>query len=488
LSQDGRDTRLSVGDLRLVAATILQRAGAITAGVDSIRRMGIRYLRMKPDRGLVLSFGALTPGSQTGFQLLTIMVGEDEVEGTRLRFGWREVETAGLVSPSPNIVHAPGLSLSVQVFPADAKLPALAASCDTSPNSPIFSSIEAAAKVQLNDAKWSLASLGVEPLRYKMGNRCVLAYNLRGADERSLVIIGKLYADPARARLVHENLSDLHSRFDADVAIVPRPLGIVDSLGLTYTEAIVPSRQASSGSPTPQLQPSQIGSPWRPRVERASTGALTFRPPSAAIRLAGVSLARLHGIRPGTDAQGTLAGTAEADQVRKRVERLVSWQPAEASTMSRLGEQLAARLDRSVPDRHVTAHGSYKRTQVIPDGDRVYVIDFDSMCIADPALDVGCFLAYLRPREMYYQRERYADWFEAAAAQFVQGYREAVLSDDSRSSAADGILERARLFEASRLFKIATRRINRLNSPRPAELRSICNQIADCLNSPGRWL
>jgi hypothetical protein len=414
------------------------------------------------------------------------MVGEEALEGTHLRFGWREVQTAAVETPSSRIVQAPGLSLAVQVFPADAKLPALTACCDTSPNSPIFSSIETAARVQLGEANWTLASVGVEPLRYKMGSRCVLAYNLRGADQRSLVIIGKLYADRAQARLVHEKLQRIHSQFDPEAGIVPRPLGIVDSLGLTYTEAIA-SREASTGSLTPRLPPNQISSPWRPRVQRAPSGDLTLHPPSGLIGLAGVSLARLHGISLGIDSDGTPAGSAEAEQLRKRVKRLVSWQPAQASTISRLGTVLAARLDTSAPDRCVMAHGSYKRTQVIPEGERAYVIDFDSMCLADPALDVGSFLAYLRPGGMYYERGGHRDWFEAAGAQFVRGYRETVPSSDCGGSAVDGILERARLFEASRLFKIATRRINRLNSPRPAELTSICNEIADCLDRPGRW-
>src|SRR6202011_2672970 len=186
--------------------------GSLTAGFDSTRRMGIRYLRLKPGRGLVVSFGALAPGPQSGIQLLTMMVGEEALEGTHLRFGWREVQTAAVETPSSRIVQAPGLSLAVQVFPADAKLPALTACCDTSPDSSLFSSIETAARVQLGEASWTLASVGVEPLRYKMGNRCVLAYNLRGADQRSLVIIGKLYADRARARLVHEKVQRIHSQ------------------------------------------------------------------------------------------------------------------------------------------------------------------------------------------------------------------------------------------------------------------------------------
>ncbi len=475
-----------MGDLRAVAATILERAGHITAGADSIPRMRIHYLRMKPGRGLVASFGALTPWPQSGVQLLTMMIGEDALEGTYLRFGWTDVRTTPLETPSSRIVYAPRLSLSVQVFPVDAKLPALGASFDTSPDGPIFSSLERAARVQLREANWTLGSVEVEPLRYKIGNRCVLAYRLRGTDHRTLVIIGKLYADRARARLVHENLQRLYSQLDSGAGVVPQPLGVVDLLGLTYTEAIAPG-EARTDSVVPQQQPDQPSSPWRPRVESVPTGGFAVHSPSRAVGLAGVSLARLHGMRLGVESEGILPRPDEVEQLRKRVQRLIPWQPVQAGTVSRLGDALAARLEASAPDRYVMAHGSYKRTQVIADAERAYVIDFDSMCRADPALDVGCFLAYLRPVGLYYQRGGYREWFQVAATQFVQGYRETVRSCAWGASSVDSTLERARLFEASRLFKIATRRINRLNSPRPTELMSICNEIADCLSNPGRW-
>ena len=486
MSQIDRVGRLCVGDLRAVAATILERAGLITTGFDSIPRMGIQYLRMKPGRGLVVSFGALAPWPQSGVQLLTMMIGEDALEGTYARFGWTDVRTTPLETPSSRIVQAPRLSLSVQVFPVDAKLPALGACFDTSPDGPIFSSLEAAARVQLGEPKWTLGSVGVEPLRYKIGNRCVLAYRLRGTDHRTLAIIGKLYADRAQARFVHENLQRLYCQLDSGAGVVPRPLGVVDLLGLTYTEAIAPG-EARTDSVVRKQQLDQPSSPCRPRIESVPTGGFAVHAPSRAVELAGVSLGRLHAIQLGVESESILPGPEEVEQLHKRVGRLVIWQPAQAGTISRLGDVLAARLEASAPDRYVMAHGSYKRTQVIADAERAYMIDFDSMCRADPALDVGSFLAYLRPVGLYYQRGGYREWFEVAAAQFVQGYRETVLSRDWGASSVDSTLERARLFEASRLFKIATRRINRLNSPRPTELMSICDEIADCLRNPGRW-
>jgi hypothetical protein len=49
----------------------------------------------------------------------------------------------------------------------------------------------------------------------------------------------------------------------------------------------------------------------------------------------------------------------------------------------------------------------------------------------------------------------------------------------------DGILERTRLYDAAILFKVATRRIDRLNSPRPHDLSAMLGAIAACLADVG---
>jgi aminoglycoside phosphotransferase (APT) family kinase protein len=121
-----------------------------------------------------------------------------------------------------------------------------------------------------------------------------------------------------------------------------------------------------------------------------------------------------------------------------------------------------------------------------PHDDTVAVVDFDACCIADPALDVGYFLAYLRPSGLWYQRPGLRTWFEIAAEEFTSSYTRASSSLGISTAEIDGILQRAQIYAAALLFKIATRRVNRLNSPRPAELASMLNEIAACLAYSGR--
>ncbi|MDQ6662181.1 MAG: hypothetical protein M3Z24_14600, partial [Chloroflexota bacterium] len=99
----------------------------------------------------------------------------------------------------------------------------------------------------------------------------------------------------------------------------------------------------------------------------------------------------------------------------------------------------------------------------------------------DPALDVGYFLAYLRPSGLWYSRSGMREWFEQSANVFTNAYRQAMLEYGVSPSSVAGILERSRLYEAALLFKIATRRVNRLNSPRPKELAAMLHEVAACL-------
>ena len=108
-------------------------------------------------------------------------------------------------------------------------------------------------------------------------------------------------------------------------------------------------------------------------------------------------------------------------------------------------------------------------------------MDLDGLCLADPALDVGYLLAYLRPNGLWYGRAGMRRWFEGAAAKFVGAYRLAMCQRGINETTIGGILERARWYGAATLFRIAARRVHRLNSPRPAELAAMLTEIEACM-------
>jgi hypothetical protein len=117
---------------------------------------------------------------------------------------------------------------------------------------------------------------------------------------------------------------------------------------------------------------------------------------------------------------------------------------------------------------------------------RVFVVDFDSFCLANPALDVGYFLAYLRPSGLWHRRPSMRLWFDGSKARFVEAYRTALLERSVDEGTTEGMLQPACIYEAATLFKIATRRAHRLNASRPGELSAMLAEIEACLSDYAR--
>ena len=107
----------------------------------------------------------------------------------------------------------------------------------------------------------------------------------------------------------------------------------------------------------------------------------------------------------------------------------------------------------------------------------VFLVDFDQFCLADPALDVGYFLAYLRPAGLWYRRAGRRAWFEAAAEAFLSTYLRRLAERGESAETCAGIAGRAPVFEAALLLKIAARRVNRLHSPRAGEVAAVLDEV-----------
>jgi hypothetical protein len=437
--------RLSVRDLGRVAAAVGARVG-----LPVPERASILALRLKPGRDLTVCFGA-RGAARPNRPLFALRVGADRMDGPWLRFCRRQVEAARVDSPAPGIAVAPELGLCLHAFPHDPGLPRLAACFEARPGGAVATSLESAARALLGTDAWTLREATVEPLRYKVASRCVLLYRARASDGGPVELVGKLYAQPDRALGLQRALAELHRRLGR-CAPIPRPLGADARLGLAWNEAIARTRR--SAGPI-----SEENVAW-----------------------AGAALARLHaaGVVPGL---GVWSGGDEAQALLGRATRLAHWQPGLAAAVGRSAERLARRLEAARPPETVVCHGAYKISQLILGPERSAIVDFDGVCLADPALDLGCFLAYLRPAG-WWRRPSQRSWFVAAAAGFSHAYRGAALSAGRDPAEVEGAFERARLFEAARLFKIATRPINRLNSPRPVELAQLCREIEGCLEEP----
>jgi hypothetical protein len=158
----------------------------------------------------------------------------------------------------------------------------------------------------------------------------------------------------------------------------------------------------------------------------------------------------------------------------ERTALLGSTVPELGERLLRLGDDLSRALRSEAPAVLRPVHGAMKPAHFFFSGGRAFLIDCDSTRMADPAVDLGGFLAYLRPGGVWYGRKDSRAWFEAASECFLSGYRQSMARQGVPDAEIDGCFRRSRLYEASRLFKIAARRPNRLNSPRIGELEAVC--------------
>ncbi len=505
------NTNLSILDLPHIVTLLYQRAHRpLLPGAQKPVGLFVRYLRRKPARGLAVIYMVDELGqankahSNDPNRSVSLTLDEQALDGACIRFTEAQAREAPLEIQETGVLRANDIGLSVQAFPADGSLPALAASCDTTPHSPLFEALQSAARVQLGDDTWQLISASAVPVRYKPANRCVIRYHLalehgkdEGATLRNLTVFGKVYADPEQARSVQalqQRLYDeqvIASRGTGEAKsgeespmiarsgnspLLPRPLGIIESLGLTFNAAVQPSKYNER-----MLTGTRA---LRPQLERGKGGEITEPViPVEELWLTGIALARLHtsAVRPDESAPRT--GAKEAKRARERASLIASHNPAQADEVRNLAEQLATRLETLQPDVYRPAHGGFKASQLLFHSHKVFVVDFDGFCLADSALDVGYFLAYLRPSGLWYQRPGMMPWFKAAAEVFTTTYRQAMLELGVTQAAIDDILQRSKLYEAALLFKIATRRVNRLNSPRPKELAAMLEEVSACLSS-----
>ncbi len=502
---------LTVADLPWIIATVLDREGvAVLPGYDGAVKMSMRHLRRKPGKGLLAVYNVRLkrrgrvrspaadarprPAPLTSVkgwawcsnQLLTVTLGEPALDGNRIRFDPWAVEHAPVEHQAPGVLTSGDLALTIQVFPSASGWPALAGCFDTQDTGPLFSALEKAARTQLADGAWQLTAARAEVLRYKPGVRCLVLYELalrhHHHGTRRLVICGKAYADRAQVSAVTKVLEDLYVEsqrmMDRTVAghtirtpLVPKPLGLVDELGLQLSEMV------EAGA-----------DPWSPRVERGPDGApVKTEPPAEALRSAAVAMARLHTSRTSAFAEPPRTAAADIKQVRDRAARIAEANPSEAGRVLAMAQRLSCRLEAAEPDSVLPGHGSFKPTQLLVRDRDALVVDLDAFALADPAADVGCFMAYLRPSSLWYRRSGLRLWFDRAAHDFVHGYRRAMVDLGVAPSHLDGILERTRAYEGAKLFRIAVRHVTRQNSPRPQELAAICSDIGECLDNPSRW-
>ncbi len=274
-------------------------------------------------------------------------------------------------------VPASGGDVVVRPFPADPGLPTLSRAVD-----PQFMRAVLGRVVPGTGGERAIGRCAVDVVHHPRQGPCVLRYRLSpgagGAGElRHPVLFGKVYADPGAAGEVASALRLLRRTLRGGHVVVPEPLAVVDSLHLGLAAAIP-------------------GTPLLPGLLTADGDGSAL---PDALRGAAELAAALHA----GDAAGSRLPVRDLDGERADTEHdLARIEPVWPEVAAQLRRGVASALELAEGGRArgwlapVLAHGDLTPSQVLlGEPGRIGLVDVDTVCLAEPALDLGRFLAYL---------------------------------------------------------------------------------------------
>ena len=278
-------------------------------------------------------------------------------------------------------LELPGLGLSLVPEPPESELAAMPLLTDAEASRAM---LEAGIRA-CTYPDMQIASCRPEVLSYKPGSRCTLRYHLTYPAEQAARgwpdnVIAKTYRKDSKGRNAYEGMLALWQTHLAEGKVVrmAEPLAYIPEHKVMVQgpiagdESLEDMLKAALTDDTPdsyaQLSMYMI---------RAAAGLAAFHQ-SGVVHGAAVTLderwAELH------DLQARL-GTAV---------------PELSGALAPLLAALEARSAATPADAAVPTHGTFNPEQVLIDGPHVGFIDFDDFSMAEPALDVGLFIAAIK--------------------------------------------------------------------------------------------
>ena len=252
---------------------------------------------------------------------------------------------------------------------ADAGLPTVAEALDAE---------RAAAQLKrhlprLSGTEGVLKLKAIRVIQHKPGKRCVIEYDVRqkvgGVKGDKLTLIGKIRARRSgnegfrQLEMIWNAGFDAHS---ADGIAVPEPLGVISEFKM-WCQRKVPGE--------------------------VSIRLLTGPEDVGLARRIAEAIHKLHRANLPTERVHTM--TDELRILRECFDKTAAQRPDWAGRLARL-MTACEKLGASVPTPNACGiHRDFYSSQVIVDGDRLWLIDFDLFCLGDPGLDVGNFLGHV---------------------------------------------------------------------------------------------
>lgn len=287
-------------------------------------------------------------------------------------------ETGPFASP---VAMIEPLAMLVYAFPVDGDLPTLVGATDLQRMNIVLAEALAATE----EAPGAIRDCRIVPVNYARRERCVLRYELamQTADGtiRERVVYGKVSTNNQGAAI-------------APLIAVLRARGQSNSIG---TQFAIPHALGFR----PDLQIALLeGIPGSPRINQLLKARLSGAAEDDALTLEGALTtcaqiaAVLHTTSTSLGRRSLLDDDLAALRAEIRVVQQVS--PELGAQFKAWLERVATYAEESDPLQICYSHGDYTHAQVIFDGVRSGLVDFDTICQAEPARDLGQFLAYMR--------------------------------------------------------------------------------------------
>jgi hypothetical protein len=378
---------------------------------------------------------------------LLYQLGERMVIGT---FRWDGA--ASELPPTAQLIEP--LGMQVYSFEQDPALPGLATALD--PQRMRQALFEAIPEYREGDT--ILLRVRARPLRYRPGKRCTLRFDLGTRDSRTgeygrRTLYGKAYHDLDKAASVYDEMQMLAA---TDAAREGRVV-------LAPSVAFMPDLQIVMQAPVE-------GAPLELYMEglQGQVTAGDARGWDGVLRSA-AALAAVHTAGLTTDRERPI--DKEVKRFGKRASQAAAVDPAIGGRMLELAEELPGWLGRlpAWDERITLVHGDCKHSQCMLTAQGVAILDWDHCGMADPATDIGTYLATLRQMGIHQALKSRGSaasaartrWLRALENQFLDAYIAA-------SGFGESFRPRARWYEAVAMMRKALRAFARApRSPMP---------------------
>jgi len=224
-----------------------------------------------------------------------------------------------------------------------------------------------------------------EVLRYHPGLRATVRYQLSypaalaATHAWPAVVIAKTY----------EGDNGQHA-YDGMRALWRTPLASAEDVTIAEPIAYLPEIKLLIQGPVPEAQ---LLKTLIEAVIRDPSPAILAELDAALLKTA-VGLVALH--RTPTPTGPTYGWAEELAEVRRFADTLAAAVPVLAGAATSLLAWLDVHATATPPDANVFAHGTFRPNQVLLDQGQVGLIDFDSWCSAEPALDLALFLTSIK--------------------------------------------------------------------------------------------